>query len=471
MTDRRRVMTWAATSTRLVVGAAAAAVAVLAVVVGVAAPWPTLTLTLTAAGVEATPAASDTVVSCAGALLALGRNSLDASELQLAADQSVVHASDGATATADTLTPVPSIADDAGAAVYTAAPVDGTASDVAAAGSASLDATDLRGFAASACRPAQMESWLVGGSTATGSADLVLLSNPGDVPATVDLTVYGAQGAQTPTGATGIVVAPGTQRIVALAGIVVGEQAPAVRVTATGAPVTAVLQSSITRTLLPGGVDQIAATSAADTELVIPGVVVTDSAVASADAGATTLVRLLSAQTDTEANVTVAAVDGSSSSTQQVPLHAGVPAELELSGLVAGTYTVTVEAAVAVVGAVWQTTSLGEGADFAWYAQTPEVTGETLVAVPEGPSPTFVATAADAAADIVLEPVTGASDEVTLSVAANGSGQAALVPGAVYRLTTSAAVHATVSYSGDGQLAGIPVWPADAASSVLTVYP
>ncbi len=468
MTDRRRVLVWAATSTRLIVGTAVGVAVVLAVVIGVAAPWPTLAAT--PISVSATPAASDTVVACAGGLVALGRNSLDASELALAAEQSVVSAADDAEVESDTLSLSPSIDGDAGASVYSAAPSGGSATDVAAAGSAAVDADDLRGFAASACRPAQLESWLVGGATTTGSADAVLLSNPGDVPATVTLTVYGASGAQTPTGATDIVVAAGSQRIVTLSGIEVGEQAPVVRVTATGAPVTAVLQSSLTRTLLPGGVEQVEAVSGASTELVVPGVVVQDSAVESAEAGATTIVRLLSVQQDAEATVTVTSIDGSASATQQIPLRAGVPGELELSGLAAGTYTVEVDSPVAVVGAVWQTTGLGEGADFAWYAQTPEVEGETLVAVADGPSPTLVVTAGDADADLVLEPVSG-TGTLTLSVSAGGSGEIALTGGTVYRLTTSASVHAMVSYSGDGQLAGVPVWPAETAASVLTVYP
>src|SRR3546814_6297364 len=66
----------------------------------------------------------------------------------------------------------------------------------AAAGSSSVEAADLRGFAASACRPPLLESWLVGGATTTGSGDLVVLSNPGTVAATVQITVYGASGPQ-----------------------------------------------------------------------------------------------------------------------------------------------------------------------------------------------------------------------------------------------------------------------------------
>ena len=103
-----------------------------------------------------------------------------------------------------------------------------------------------------------MESWIVGGATTTGSADILLIANPGDVPATVELTVFDTDGPGVPPGGE-LVVAPQTQRAVPIAGLALGEASPVIRVSATGAPVTAALQASITRTLLPGGVDLVGA--------------------------------------------------------------------------------------------------------------------------------------------------------------------------------------------------------------------
>jgi hypothetical protein len=468
MTDRRRILNFAATSTRVVVGAAVAAAVVLAVILGAATPWSTVATSPGA--VVATPAAADTVAACTGGLVALGRDTADVSRLAFAAPQAVVHESAGDDADTATLAPSPAIEGDDGADVYIGPAVDGERTDIAAAGSAQVDAPDLRGFAASACRAPMLESWLVGGATTTGSGDVVLLGNPGEVPATVTLAVYGVSGPQTPPGDGGIVVAPGTQKIVALAGIGVGEEAPVVRVTASGAPVTAALQSSITRTLLPGGVDQIGATAAASERIVIPGIAVTDTAVAAAEAGATTRVRLLSAQADTTATVTVTKVGGARVSTQDVPLTVGVPSEAGLSGLPEGDYTVSVEADAPVVAAAWQTTGFGEGADFAWYSATPEVSASTLVAVADGPAPTVVVTAGDEAAEIELEPLSG-GDATTVEVAAGQSTSVSLDGGLVYRLSPTAPVHALVSYRGAGALAGVPVWPADADASALTVYP
>ncbi|HCU77031.1 MAG TPA: large extracellular alpha-helical protein, partial [Microbacterium sp.] len=54
------------------------------------------------------------------------------------------------------------------------------------------------------------------------------LSNPGEVAATVTLTVYGAGGAEVPPGGGDIVVRPGAQRIIPLAGLALGEESPVV---------------------------------------------------------------------------------------------------------------------------------------------------------------------------------------------------------------------------------------------------
>ncbi|WP_448887346.1 DUF5719 family protein, partial [Enterobacter hormaechei] len=109
---------------------------------------------------------------------------------------------------------------------------------------------------ASACRPPLAESWLVAGASTTGANDLVVLANPGDVAATVQLSVYGANGVSTPPSGAGLVVPARGQRVVPLAGLLLGEASPVVRIVATGAPVQAYLQASLTRTLLPGGSDQ-----------------------------------------------------------------------------------------------------------------------------------------------------------------------------------------------------------------------
>jgi hypothetical protein len=270
------------------------------------------------------------------------------------------------------------------------------------------------------------------------------------------------------------VVAPGAQIVVPLAGLVLGEESPVIRVTAMGAPVQAALQASITRTLLPGGVDQVGAIAVPETAQVIPGVTVTQNPGADGASPAATVVRMLSPNADTTATITatpIGAASGAPAPTT-VPLAAGVPTEVELSGLAVGQYTVEVSAEAPVLAAVWQTTGFGEGSDFAWYTAAPAVTAPSLFAAPPGPDAVLaLANTTDEAINVIVDAVDGSSTaEVT--VAAGAGESLRLTSRTVYQLDAAGdGIRATVSQSGDGALAGFPVWPSDAAAPQVVVYP
>ena len=469
MSDRR-VFRWATTSARLLAGTVVSVGAVIAVVTAVSVPWPTVERE--PLSVAATPAPAASVIVCDGALLSIGRDPTDADALVSAVPQSVMGGvADGAPAEVERLdTPGVGV----GPVVFTAQPLGDRAVDVAATGSATAAQDDLAGFAASACRPPLLDSWLVGGSGATGATDLVLLSNPGTVPATVELTVYGVAGPQTPPGASALVVAPGTQQVVPLAGIALGEESPVVRVTAVGAPVHASLQTSITRTLTPAGVDQVGPVAHAETSTVIAGVTMTRAAARGDDAAdAATVLRMLAPSAPATARVTVWAVGRAEPARepQDVALEAGLPLELALDGLSAGAYTVAVEADAPVVAAVRQTTGVDEGLDFAWYTPAPAVSVPSLFATPAGPSPALtVVNPADEPVVVTVAPVDGGSP-LELTVPARGSLSARLPERALYLLEPEGTVHAGLSISGDGALAGVPLWPADVGTREVVVYP
>jgi len=472
MTDRR-VFRWATTSARLLAGTLVAVAFVVAVVTAVSVPWPTMARQPVA--VAATPAPSASVLVCTGGLLALGRETEDVSRIVTAAAQTVTSGVTAGAPAPSTLPLTPPTPDGTDPAVSVIAePVDGAHADLAASGSSTVSADDLRGFAASACRPALMESWLVGGSATTGAADVVLLANPGTVPATVQLTVYGASGPEVPAGGSDLVVAPGEQLVVPLAGLLLGEESPVIRVTAAGAPVQAALQASITRTLLPGGVDQVGAIAVSDPVQTVPGVTVTQNPGAEGASDAATVVRILAANADTTATVTAAPIGASqqSSAPITVPLAAGVPTEVELGGLAVGQYTIEVSAGAPVLAAVWQTTGFGEGSDFAWYTSAPPVEAPSLFATPPGPVPVLTL------ANPTGEPLTVAVDAVDgsfttdVTVAPGSSANVRLTARTVYLLDAGGGgIRAGVSQSGDGALAGFPVWSSDAAAQQITVYP
>jgi hypothetical protein len=459
--SRPTVLHWLSTSTRVVVGAATAVAVVAAVGAGIALTWPSISAE--PVSLTARPPAAERVLACDGPLLALGRTVEEAAGLSVAAAPSLIVGPAGADADSTTLTGPT----DTAPTVVTAAPVGGVVAAVGAAESAAVESDDLRGYAASACRPPLAESWLVGGATTTGSGDLLLLGNPGAVPATVQVTVYGASGPEVSPGGTQRVIPPGRQVAVPLAGLLPSEQSPVVRVSSTGAPVTAALQSSIIRGLTPGGVDVVSPAAAPASRLVIPGVGVVGS---DDGQGTRSLVRLLSPTADAEATVTLRDASGRvAGEPARVPLTAGVPSELELSGLAAGTYTALVEADVPVVAGAWSATGLGVGADFAWYAAAPAIAESATFAVAAGPGAALVLAGAGSDVDVTVTAPDGSTQEV--SAIADGATSVALTTPGVYSLSAVAPVSASVAYTAAGAVAAYPVWGPDAAAPPIVVLP
>jgi len=455
----------------LVAGSVVTGLFVAGVTLAVTTPWPTAARE--PLSVTAVPAPEESILACTGPVLALGRDAGDAGALTDAAVPRVTAATGDGDADPDqSRLAAQNVVDGEGPAVFRAAPQGRTRTDLAAAGSAALADDDLRGFTASACSPPLMESWLVGGSGLTGASDLIVLANPGDVAARVELTVYGALGAAVPATGRDILVPAGTQRVIPMASVALGEGSPVVRVTAAEAPVRASLQTSITRTLIPTGVDQVGAAAAPTETSVIPGFSVVREP---GDAGAsntTTLLRILAPAADAEAVVEIRRVGGEIVDTRTVPLTAAVPLELDLDGLATGTYTVRVTAPTPVTAALWEATGYGEGDDFAWHTAADVIGVPSLFAVARGPSPLLVLTnddAEDVAVQIV--PDAGGGEAVEVTVPAAGSTRYPVRSGAVYQLVPGGdSLRASIGFSDDDQLAGYTVTPADAAAAAVEVF-
>ncbi|MEV8266676.1 DUF5719 family protein [Microbacterium sp. NPDC076911] len=472
MSDRRPFRL-ATSSTRMLAGTLVSVAAVVAVVTAISLPWPTLAHE--PVQVEALPAASDSVLVCDGGLVSIGVDAADAAGLALAATQSV---------TSGVLAGFPEPLEESlqssvssgenGPLAFTAEPQNRVRTDVAASGATTVTTEDLSGYAASACQPALLESWLVGGSASTGAADLVVVSNPGDVAATVELTVFGADGMITPPGGSEQVLPAKTQRVFPLAGLLLGEESPVVRVTAVGTPVHASLQTSLTRTLVAVGVDQVGSIAQAATEQHVVGVQVAAAPGEGGTSGSSSILRVLSAGASATATVTVTqsgAIDPYSDA-QTVPLSEGIPVEVDLGDLAVGTYSVAVSADAPVVAAVRQASGEDEGDDFAWYASAPRIDTPSLFAAPTGPAPVLTLVN-DAAEDATVTIVSDDGEfRLELAVPAGSSRSTRLEARTVYQLDPGGVgVRAGLSMSGDGALAGFPIWAADAAALPITVYP
>jgi hypothetical protein len=182
---------------------------------------------------------------------------------------------------------------------------------------------------------------------------------------------------------------------------------------------------------------------------------------------------MLAPSAATSARVTVTSVGRTEPvrEPQEVALEAGKPLELALAGLAAGSYTVKVEAEVALVAAVWQATGVAEGDDFAWYTPAPELSVPSLFATPGGPTPSLsVVNPSNEPVAVVVTPVDGGS-ALDLTIPADGSVAVRLAARTLYSIDPDAPVRAGLSLAGDGALAGVPVWPAGVATPEIVVYP
>ncbi|GAA4485252.1 DUF5719 family protein [Microbacterium panaciterrae] len=456
----------ATTGARLVAGAVVSAACIAGAILAIPAAWPTVTHAPARATI--TPVAGDTLLTCAGPFLALGRDASQASQLTVAGTPQLLSgAASGSSLTSANIA-LTGIADASAAPMFRAQPNGSAPAQVAAAESTSISADDLSGFAASACRPPSMESWIVGGAGTTGSNDILSVANPGAVAATVTFTEYGSQGGTPHTSE--IVVPAGTQSSVPLAAGSAGEPSPVIEVTSSGAPVRAVLQSSLIRTLDPVGIDTQDAIPQPRTAQSLLGV---RALVPSTDDDhASTAVRLLAPAKDSTVMLQPrnAATGATVGPAKKVQLIAGQVGSVNFSALKPGLYAIDVTSTTPVVAAAWQTTGLGKGSDFAWMTPAPDITGATTFAVAAGPAPQLhVQNASAQATTVELAPVDGGKTQ-SIALPAGGAATVTLTASTVYSLSAPSAVRAAVTYLDTGKLAGYPVWPTDAAAAPVDVY-
>lgn len=451
----------AATSARVTAGVVVVAACIVSVAAAVHAPWPVVRQN--PAQVDVTPLPGDSVLVCNGDLRALGRDAFDPLAMTSAQSPMLTVGGTSGNPASESLV----VQDMPGAGdvrVLTGAVERRSAPLIAAVESVAIAAEDLAGYAAAPCGVPRLDSWLVGGSTATGTNDIVILTNAAEVPSTVTLSVYGET-----KGIRTVVVPAGTQTALPLASIAAGSAMPVVRVAAVGAPVRAVLQSSRVQVLDPAGIDLQDALSAPQQKLVLTGVQAFASDGDSADAA---VLRILAPGSDARVQVRVTAV-GSSSVLDEftVPVKADLPAQVALSALEPGKYTVEVEADTPVVAALRQQDGFGRDDDFAWVTPAPELDGEVLFAVPSGPSPQLsLANVSTQEVSVIAESI-GSGAAGKISVAAGESIVVDVDPRATYRLRTDGPVHAAVTLTAPGALAVLPVQASAGVQQSITVYP
>ena len=229
-------------------------------------------------------------------------------------------------------------------------------------------AETLAGFAAAACGEAVADAWLVAGATNLGRSGLVLLSNPTAVAATVDVRVIGEAGPVEAPSALGIIVPPGSQRVLSLAGLAPNLTSPVVHVTSTGGAIAASLEHSVVVGLAPAGVELTGVTAPPATTQVIPGFVVPEAGGIEAsedhaDGDDFPVVRLF-APGDEQVDVSIgdrARVGLAAAAPSTPPSQPDSVTDVPLGVLDAGDYTVRIEAEAPVVAAARATVGGTDG--------------------------------------------------------------------------------------------------------------
>lgn len=339
-------------------------------------------------------------------------------------------------------------------------------------------APDLAGLAAAACAEPSADTWLAAGSTSLGQTSLVLLSNPSEVDATVDLSIYTETGPVSAPGAAGILVPAGSQKVVPLAGLAPSASAPVVRVQTSGGEVVASMQQSFEQGIQPRGAELAGATGAPGRQQIIPGVTIGSMAAIQGAQSAEAVgvdypvVRLL-VPGDKDAQVTIGAVGETGTAagdSYATTVKAGTVAEVPLQHLKDGSYTVTVNSSVPVVVAARTSVIGAKLRDFAWFASAQALQKELLAVMPTGAAGTLhLANPGDADRAVTIERLSGGTP-VTLTVPAEGGAHVNL-PAATYRVTGADGLHGGVSFSADGQTSAFVLTPPGPLAAPIEVYP
>lgn len=423
------------------------------------------------AGKTVTPVPADAERVCAGSALRLSDDAgNDATKASTVGTATVATATTGSTVERSSLDASTTGGSDPR---LLTAPAGKTTPQVAGSSWQNVSSGDLVGVAAASCDDPSQSTWLVGGSTETGRTSLITLSNPTDVNATVDLSIYDGTGTVSAPGTTGIVVAPNTQKVVPLSGFVSDQGSTVVHVESSGGQIVAHMQESIVRTLTPGGFDIVSGGAAPARTQIIPAVVLQGAQAAQRGddtADAAPIVRLFVPGTKA-ARVTlgITTMDGGGS-TVNATAEPGVVTDVALDDFPDGRYSFTVTSTEPIVAGARTTTPTEDGrTDLGWFASAEPLGGSTITALAPGDNQRLTMvnpTREDAAVTI-----TSGDTERKVDVVAGGTYSLIVPVSKQLRLSGTKGLVAGVTYMGSDGIAGFPVRAATEVSTPVRVYP
>lgn len=315
---------------------------------------------------------------------------------------------------------------------------------------------DDRGLVATACAAPSAEVWLLAGGGDSTRRERLVVANPGANTVTVDVALHGDKGPIDSVNGSRLTV-PGHGRIALLVdALAPGQQTPAVRVTANGGVVTAVLEDSWIEGATGRGRDDAAAAQPPAAEQVVPAAYLDGPArlriLVPGPAEAVVQARLL-----TSAGPVALPGDG----VLRVP--GGTVRDVDLGTVPPGAYAVQVRSdQPAVAAAMAERRSPRNGpSDLAWVASTAAITALAGTALPTGTR-----------ADLMVVATGEASNATVFTVAADGavtSRPLALQADAVATTDVTGARAVWVRHTIGTVRAGVALWVEDPGGPLFSL--
>lgn len=345
---------------------------------------------------------------------------------------------------------------------------------------------DLTGLDVSACTTPAHQQWLNGADTTLGSTAVLVVTNPSASAATVDLSLFGAEGLIDSPGTSGLVLGPDQTRSFILGGLAPDEANLAVQVRSSGGAVSASVQQHRLFGVLPGGVDLITDSAGADARQVIPGVSspgpeaieeLNNQDELGEDDDVAPAVQIAATGSATTAEVTAVGPEGpvSLGADSVVELDAASTGSVDLSGLPEGQYALEVTADAPVMATARSVAGTpGESIDTALAPAAAELGFEQTVALPEAGT-SEVVTYAETGGTVEYQVIDGdgqLGETQAQEIAENAT--ATIDPGenatGIRMTTTDSGVHAGVQVTdGASMISSYPVNPPATNSSGVPV--
>ena len=354
-------------------------------------------------------------------------------------------------------------------------------SPVTAAQMQALSSPTLRGIVSSSCIEPVNEQWLVGGGSALGETTTLNLGNPSAVAATVQISVFDESGEIDSMQTSGVIVAARSTQVVSLNGYAPNSERIAVRVTSTGAPVSASLGIAKSQDITPVGAATVTSQLRPETRLVVPGVTSADESNHDhpeegehTDRFPVLVHAIAPGSTAGSAYVTAIDAEGNRTELGTIELAPKTVGELVVETWPEDATAVIIDADVPIFGGVEGTahsaTSAGNTRDFDWFAPAPAIAADTNMpaAIAQG-GVLIVANPGAVSAQVTVTSIDRTvKDEVVVSVPA-GAAVEIDMSGSV-TLVSSQPVHAGVRFITPGMIAGYPILPGAEPAGELTVY-